>query len=106
MKGLMSRYGYVDEVITDNGSQFGSAELKSFVTEYGFRHVTSSPHYPQSNGQAARMVQTIKNLTIKDKNHIKQYWTIGKHHLTWDYHQRNWSLIAYLKRLYQHPLSY
>jgi hypothetical protein len=68
MKGLMSRYGYVDEVITDNGPQFGSAEFKSFATEYGFRHVASSPHYPQSNGQAERMVQTIKNLIIKAKD--------------------------------------
>jgi hypothetical protein len=68
MKGLMSRYGYVDEVITDNGPQFGSADFKSFATAYGFRHVTSTPHYPQSNGQAERMVQTIKNLIIKAKD--------------------------------------
>lgn len=68
MKGLMSRYGYVDEVITDNRPQIGSAEFKSFATEYGFRHVTSIPHYPQSNGQAERMVQTIKNLIIKAKD--------------------------------------
>lgn len=68
IKGLMSRYGYVDEVITDNGPQFGSAEFKYVATEYGFRHVTSSPHYPQSNGQAEGMVQTIKKLIIKAKD--------------------------------------
>ncbi len=36
-----------------------------FAQVWGFSHVTSSPHFPQSNGEAERAVRTIKNLLKK-----------------------------------------
>ncbi|CAC5421204.1 unnamed protein product [Mytilus coruscus] len=68
LKGLMSRFGYIDELVSDNGPQFSSLEFKRFATEYGFKHTTSSPHYAQSNGQAERSVQTIEKLIMKSKD--------------------------------------
>ncbi|XP_063954098.1 uncharacterized protein K02A2.6-like [Lytechinus pictus] len=35
------------------------------VQEVNIKHITSSPHYPRSNGLAERMVRTIKNLLTK-----------------------------------------
>lgn len=57
LKGQIARYGIMDRLITDNGPQFASEELRRFVQEYGFEHRTSSPRYPQSNAQAERAVQ-------------------------------------------------
>ena len=36
--------------------------MKKFTSLYGFNHVTTSPHFPQSNGFAKQMVKTVKKL--------------------------------------------
>ncbi|KAL5477426.1 hypothetical protein EMCRGX_G024224 [Ephydatia muelleri] len=41
---------------------YSSEEFSKFAAEYNFYHETSSPHFAQSNGQAERTVQTMKNL--------------------------------------------
>ncbi|XP_052746964.1 uncharacterized protein LOC128199832 [Bicyclus anynana] len=42
-----------------------SREFKNFMCEWEVRHMTSSPHYPQSNGKSERTVQTVKQLLKK-----------------------------------------
>ena len=62
MKSVFARHGIPSTIVSDNGPQYDSAELKTFASLYGFTHITSSPHYPQSNGQAERTVKTVKGL--------------------------------------------
>ena len=51
---MFSRHGISQMVRSDNGPQFISTEFKKFEKEWGFQHITSSPHYPQSNGMNGR----------------------------------------------------
>ena len=68
LKKQFARFGYIDELVTDNGPQFASEEFRKFAIEYGFIHTTSSPYYSQSMGQTERYVQTVKNMIRKSKD--------------------------------------
>ena len=65
LKSIYARHGILQEMIIDNGPQYSSREFGKFAENYGFKHTTSSPRFPQSNGEAERGVQTIKNLLKK-----------------------------------------
>ena len=66
-KHIFAEYGWPDTLISDNGPCYTSKVFKGLVAEYHVSHITSSPHYPQSNGLAEKYVQIVKNLFHKAK---------------------------------------
>jgi len=50
---------------TDGGPHFASRRFTEFCEQWQIRHVTSSPHYPQSNGHAEAAVKAMKHLVLK-----------------------------------------
>lgn len=64
-KSMFARHGIPDEVMSDNGPQYSSAQYKQFAEQWEFKHSTSSPRYPQSNGLAEKTVQTLKTILSK-----------------------------------------
>lgn len=62
MKTILSQHSIPQTLVSDNGPQLTSSEMKQFVANYGFQHVTTSSYHPQSNGLVERMVQTVKKL--------------------------------------------
>ena len=67
-KRIFSKFGIPKEVISDNGPQYISREYSTFAHEWDFKHDSSSPEYPQSNGFIERTIQTVKK-TLKKAFH-------------------------------------
>lgn len=66
MKEIFTTHGIPDEIITDNGPQFVADEFKTFSRYYGFQHNTTSPHYPQANGEAEAAVKIAKKILSQE----------------------------------------
>ena len=62
-----SEYGWPDTLVSDNGPCYTPVVFTNLMQEYSINHITSSPHYPQSNELAEKFVQIVKNLFYKAK---------------------------------------
>ncbi|KAL6457444.1 hypothetical protein MHYP_G00344070 [Metynnis hypsauchen] len=61
LRGLFSRYGLPEVLVSDNGPQFTSSEFETFMKSNGVKHIRSAPFHPSTNGLAERFVQTFKH---------------------------------------------
>ena len=64
-KQIFSETGVPSRVVSDNGQHFSSACYADLSKKMSFRHVTSSPRYPRSNGFVERQIQTVKHVMKK-----------------------------------------
>ena len=56
LKSIFTRHGIPQQVFLDNGPQHSSTEFSDFAK---FVHITSSPKFPQSNGEAERELSVL-----------------------------------------------
>ena len=57
---LFARFGVVDCLVSDNGTQFTSSDLKVFCDTFQIKHITTPLYHPRSNRLAERFVDTLK----------------------------------------------
>ncbi|KAF2883189.1 hypothetical protein ILUMI_22989 [Ignelater luminosus] len=60
LREVRSRFGLPKTIVSDNGSQFTSAEFQKYCKLNGICHVTSSVNHPSSNGAAENAVKSFK----------------------------------------------
>ena len=65
LRSISTRHGIPENVVSDNGTQYASYEFAQFASEEGFIHVANSPRYPQSNGKAEWILQTVTAMLKK-----------------------------------------
>ena len=63
IKELISRFGKMDIIVSDNGPQFRSEEFREFCKDED--HIRTPPYHAQSNGQAEWFVDTFKRVLSK-----------------------------------------
>lgn len=73
---MFARHGICDNLRSDDGPQFAGSHF-SFATEYGFKHITSSPKFPKSNVEVELAVQTVKHLLAK-ASALRSCWPTGR----------------------------
>ena len=66
IKGVLSEFGNIKELVSDNRPCFRSHEFNKFIKMYGITHATISTDHPQSNVQVERCIRTIKRLLKKN----------------------------------------
>ena len=70
---VLSRQGACAEVVTDQGKEF-SGDFEELLVECGIDHRMTSHDHPQANGQAERMVQSIKAALRRMADQALQTW--------------------------------
>ena len=73
-KSVFSKYGWPDTLISDNVPCYTSQVFTSVMQAFSVNHITSSPHYPQSNGLAETYMQNVKCLFNKAKEEGKDFY--------------------------------
>ena len=60
MSAVFSQKGNPLSVVTDNGPQFTSSELSSFLEERDIQHIRTTIYHPQGNGAVERLNRVLK----------------------------------------------
>ena len=89
-------------MLADNGPQYSSMEFVKFADDYNFKHVTSSPYYPQNNGYAESAVQRVKQTFGKKVVTHTSHYSLIVHHIYpgVDIHLQNYSWVVNFKLIH------
>ena len=68
LQNCFTTHGYLQVVISDNGSVFTSEEFSFFVKTSGMKHIKSASYHPANNKCAERAVRTFKTMMKKLKD--------------------------------------
>lgn len=68
---ILTRFGCLERIVSDNAMSFIVEEYKNFCNKYGIQISYSSPYHPQGNGQAKSsnksLMKIIKRILEKNK---------------------------------------
>ena len=78
MKNVITRFGVLSRIITDNGTQFASAAFTEYYEELGTKICFASVAHPQSNGQ----VERANNLVLQGMKR-RIYDRLSAHRKAW-----------------------
>ena len=95
-KLIFSEYGWPETLISDNGPCYTAEVFTNLMREYNVNHITSTPHYPQSNGLAETYVQLVKNLFYNAKEEGKDLFKYSMLYLNTQLSNTLWSPMQIL----------
>ena len=66
LKDVFSDFGIPETIISDNGPYYKSQEFNNFCVRFEINHITGASYNHQANSIAEQMIQTIKQLMVKN----------------------------------------
>ena len=84
-KNIVTRFGVLRTLISDNGLQFDSKAFRRYYCKLGIANRYSTPAYPQGNGQAEAVNKVIVNGLKKRLDDAKGRWVKELPHVLWTY---------------------
>ena len=84
-KNIVTRFGVLHALISDNGLQFDSKTFRSYCSELWITNRYSTPTYPQGNGQAEAVNKVIVNGLKKRLDDAKGKYVEELPHVLWTY---------------------
>ena len=82
---IVTRFGVLHMLISDNGLQFNSKMFRKYRDELGITNRYSTPAYPQGNGQAETVNNVIVSGLKKRLDDAKGKWVEELPHVLWMY---------------------
>ena len=83
MQSKLFKYQWPTTLVTDNGPCYTSNEFQLLMQSMSVNHLTSSPHYPQSNGLQRNLLESLRTCSTKQKKkanpHTQLLWFIETH---------------------------
>ena len=68
LKDVFSIFGIPETIISNNGPCYKSQEFNNFCARFEISHITGASYNHQANSIAECMIQTIKQLMVKNQN--------------------------------------
>ena len=68
LRNIFARNGLPQQLVSDNGPPFRSAEFETFMKMNGVKHILVSDYHPASNGLAERFVGSFKRALTSAQN--------------------------------------
>ncbi len=85
MRNTFTRYQFPMELITDNGQEFISNEIRERYAAYGIKHLRATALHPQTNGVSERFIHMIKDTIRKLSNNRPESWADVLPEALWAY---------------------
>ncbi|KAJ1210124.1 hypothetical protein NDU88_005492 [Pleurodeles waltl] len=74
--GIFSRVGFPKDVVSDRGTDFMSAYMKSMWDECGVTYRFTTPYHPQSTGLVERFNKTLKGMISGLTEAMRRKWDV------------------------------
>ena len=68
LRKIFARFGLPEQLVSDNGPQFVSAEFTQFLKSNGVKHIKSAPYHPSTNGIGEHFVQSFKRAMLTNES--------------------------------------